>query len=296
MSGTHETLSDIHIQSARCRRWVMRASDDDARPWLANAITCPELRRHQIAHLGIADMVAPYRIRRTQLAGAYFLACFGGKGQVLVEGSWRSCGAGQAAMLPPRSLNAFHAVPGVRWKFCWVRFESSRDRQPIFAADCPALAPFDGGGLRLAMLGLREECTGTRHPAALHHWIELIRTYVEQFARPHRSDPRLFALWQAVSADLASPWDGPRLARTAHLSFEHLRRLSRTEIGRSPMHQVIHLRMTRAAELLAATADTVEQIGSSVGYHDPSVFSARFKKWAGLSPTDYRRRLEVRVD
>jgi len=164
----------------------------------------------------------------------------------------------------------------------------------MFAAECPALAPFDCGTLRVAMRGLREECASTRNPTALHHWIELVRTYVQQFARPRQGDPRLFELWRLVSADLAAAWDGARLARAAHLSFEHLRRLSRKEIGRSPMHQVIHLRMSRAADMLGATADSVDQIGTSVGYHDCSVFSARFKKWSGLSPTAYRRRLESR--
>jgi AraC-like DNA-binding protein len=69
-----------------------------------------------------------------------------------------------------------------------------------------------------------------------------------------------------------------------------LRRLCRRELGRSPMHHVIFLRMRHAAKLLAATDDKIETIAGEVGYANPFVFSTTFKKWVGWRPSDYRAR------
>lgn len=78
-----------------------------------------------------------------------------------------------------------------------------------------------------------------------------------------------------------------RLARLAHMSTEHLRRLCHRQLGRSPMHHVIFLRMRRAAELLSTTNDKVETIANAVGYQNPFVFSNTFKKWTGWRPSEF---------
>ncbi|MES2571676.1 MAG: helix-turn-helix transcriptional regulator, partial [Verrucomicrobiota bacterium] len=91
-----------------------------------------------------------------------------------------------------------------------------------------------------------------------------------------------------VAARLGEPWSLDRLAQHSHLSTEHLRRLCRRELGRSPMHHVIFLRMQLAAKLLATTSDKIETIADAVGYENPFVFSTTFKKWVGWRPSDYR--------
>ena len=81
-----------------------------------------------------------------------------------------------------------------------------------------------------------------------------------------------------------------RLAKEAGYSNEHLRRLCRKQLGRSPMHQVTYLRMRRAAELLASTDQTIESISQEIGYQNPFVFSNAFTKWIGWRPSEYRRK------
>ena len=95
---------------------------------------------------------------------------------------------------------------------------------------------------------------------------------------------------ERVVAHLADPWSLAKLAREAGYSNEHLRRLCRRQLGRSPMHQVTYLRMRRATELLASTELTIEAIAHEVGYHNPFVFSNAFTKWIGWSPSEYRRK------
>ncbi|HSH96532.1 MAG TPA: AraC family transcriptional regulator [Roseimicrobium sp.] len=290
MPKTHQHLSETHILGARTRQWVVRAGAEDRRPWLKDAPVCPALGQHHIAHAGIAEAVAPYRIVRMRQSGTYFLACFAGQGRILVDGRWQTCRAGTACLLPSHILNAFHADPSHGWEFCWVRYEASPERRPISTTASPVLAKFDAEPLRAAILGLYHECQGPFIPATQHHWAELIQTYVLRFARPTKLDERLSKLWDKVGADLGRNWSLSILAAESHLSSEHLRRLSRQHLGRSPMHQVTYLRMRRAAELLTSTGDKIETISTAVGYANPFVFSTTFKKWIGWRPSEHRKR------
>jgi AraC-like DNA-binding protein len=292
MSKTHEALSETHILGPRTRQVVVRADEGDRREWLRGAPVCPALHRHQIAHTGVCHAVAPYRIVRTQQSGTYFIACFSGAGRILVDGAWKRCSAGMACLLPPRMLNAFHAGPGRPWEFAWVRYQQPPQQRPIVVSASPVLAKFDAEPLRAAVTGLHAECSGANAPAAVHHWVELIQTYVLRFAQPWQVDDRLWKLWEEVAANLADEWSLERLARQAHLSGEHLRRLCRRQLGRSPMHHVTYLRMSRAAELLASTEDKIESVALAVGYQNPFVFSTTFKKWIGWRPSEHRMKGE----
>lgn len=287
MAKTHAQLSETHILGGQTRQWVVRASAADARPWLQDVPVCPALTQHQIAHLGVCHAVAPYRIVRTKQSGTYFLACFGGRGRFLVEGRWQVCSAGTACLLPPHILNAFHAEPGAPWEFVWVRYDQPTDQRPIAGASSPVLAKFDPEPVRHAALGLHHEARGMAAPAEMQRWADLVHAYVLRFARPWQVEDRLWLVWEGVAAHLEEEWTLERLARLAHMSTEHLRRLCHRQLGRSPMHQVIFLRMRRAAELLSTTNDKVETIATAVGYQNPFVFSNTFKKWTGWRPSEF---------
>lgn len=291
MAKTHTQLSETHLLGPQTRQWVVRARTADTRAWLQDAPVCPALTQHQIAHLGVCHAVAPYRIVRTKQSGTYFLACFGGRGRLLVEGRWQVCAAGTACLLPPHILNAFYAEPGAPWEFAWVRYEQPTEQRPIAGASSPVLAKFDPEPVRHAVLGLHHEAKGAAVPAQMQLWTDLLHAYVLRFARPWQVEDRLWLVWESVAAHLDEEWTLERLARLAHMSTEHLRRLCRRQLGRSPMHQVIFLRMRRAAELLSTTNEKVESIAAAVGYQNPFAFSNTFKKWTGWRPSEFPGRV-----
>jgi AraC-like DNA-binding protein len=249
---------------------------------------CAALALRQITHVGIADAATPYSMVRTNLSGSYMMACFAGHGRILLDGRWQVCRAGHACLAPPHVLHAFHAVPAVRWGFCWVRYEQPPEQAPVITSASPVLAPFNPEPLRCAILGLYHAHHDAASPAILHHWIELIHSYVRKFATPWSGDDRLWQLWETVSENPGNPWTISSLAERVHCSGEHLRRLCRKQLGRSPMQHLIFLRMQRAAELLATTPEKIETIARSVGYENPFVFSNTFKRWIGWRPSEYR--------
>ena len=262
----------------------------DTREMRVRASDCPALANHHIAHTGIADAAVPYEIVRLNLGGTYLLACFEGRGRIFLDGGWRLLRAGECCLAPPHALLAFKAVPGVRWRFAWVRYQQPPDQKPVIATSSPAVARFDPEPLRAAVLGLWHEMQSRTAPASVAHWVELIQIYVTRFASPWQTDDRLGHLWEHVASRLGEPWSLGMLAKYCHLSGEHLRRLCRRELGRSPMNHVIYLRMQLAARLLTTTGDKIETIAHDVGYENPFGFSTTFKNWVGWRPSEYRTR------
>jgi transcriptional regulator GlxA family with amidase domain len=169
-----------------------------------------------------------------------------------------------------------------------VRYLESRETAPVISATSPVLGAYDPQPLIQAIRGLHAECTGAAGSAQLHLWTELIHSYVLRFARPGHADPRLAKLWEEVGKDLGYPWTLKDLAKRACVCKEHLRRLCREELGRSPMQHVTFLRMHAARHLLATTDEKIETITRHIGYSNPHTFSNTFKKWIGWRPSEYR--------
>ena len=290
MTDTREELTDITIHSTRTHMTGVKAMNVEARPWIANFPDCRTLNQYYMVHVGIQETVAPTRIVRTKQTSTYFLACFGGRGRVLIDGRWRICREGYACLLPAHTLNAFEAIPGSRWDFCWVCYQRPAGQRPIADVTSPVMAQFDPLPLRSAIQGLTYECNGPGQPTLIQEWTDLVHAYVLRFAQPTEQPDQLRLLWERVASHLADNWTLTRLAREAGYSNEHLRRLCRRQLGRSPVHQVVYLRMRRAAELLATTGQTIESISHDVGYGNPFVFSNAFTRWIGWRPSEYRRK------
>jgi AraC-like DNA-binding protein len=211
-----------------------------------------------------------------------------GTGRILLDGRWQRLAAGALCMAPPRVLNAFFAPSGQTWTFAWVRYDEPPHIKPLVGADSPLRAAAGGAELARVITGLRAEWDGPRDAPLMHHWVSLLHGLTTRLARPWHGQDRLWRLWQGVGAQLATRWTLADLARRVHLSEEHLRRLCVRELGRSPMQHLTYMRMQRAQSLLETSDDKLEAIAPQVGYESALVFSRAFKRWIGMSPSDYR--------
>jgi len=276
MSEIHLDLTETTIDGPGSRLWSLSCDD------------CPELAVHRIKRLGLADAASPYRRVRLLPTGSFVMVCYEGSGRVLLDGRWQTSRAGVACLAPPRVLNAFHAVPGSRWRFAWIRYDEPEHVRPLVSAASPVRVRCEAESLWRIVSGLRAQWDGPRDPRLLHHWIELAHGEAKRIAQPWQVDERLWAVWEDVARDLASEWTLDVLAKRFGASKEQFRRVCLREVGRSPMQHLASLRIERAQHLLATTDDKVESIARQVGFDDASVFSRAFKRWVGRSPKSYR--------
>ncbi|MCX6858380.1 MAG: helix-turn-helix transcriptional regulator, partial [Verrucomicrobia bacterium] len=198
--------------------------------------------------------------------------------------------AGELCLAPPRVLNALHAVPGKKWVYAWVRYEEPPFVKPMVGADSPLRLRSGCEQLGHAITGLRAEWErGPERSAALcHHYVSLVQGHAQRLASTWRTSSRVAAIWEKVSVSLAEDWTLQTLAEHCHMSPEHLRRLCRRELGRTPMDHLAYMRIQSAKELLETTNDKVDVIACAVGYRHATVFSRAFARYVGESPARYR--------
>ncbi|MEJ1241701.1 ATP-binding protein [Chryseolinea sp. T2] len=118
------------------------------------------------------------------------------------------------------------------------------------------------------------------------------KVLVEPTPKQHESleEKFLFAVRDVVESQLSDPDFGvDQLAEAACLSRTQLFRKLHALTGLSPSEFIRDLRLKHAADLIAAKADTVTQIGYRVGFRDQSYFTKCFKKQFGVSPSVYSR-------
>ena len=267
---------------------VVRACSEKEIEWLIAAPVCELLQQRHMLHVGIMHAADPFEIIRTDQSGTFMLACFSGKGRVLVDGRWKTVVAGEACLLPPFVANALKCIAGEKWEFAWVRYIESRESVPIVSDVSPVTGSYDPEPLRSAISGLIAESCGERSHAMQHLWVDLIHNYVMRFSLPLQKDDRLWKLWKAVEPDYKYQWTLSELAQLAFVSEEHLRRLCKKQLGRSPMQHLTFLRMQRASKLLATTDEKIQAIANEVGYSSAFHFSNVFTKWVGWRPSEHR--------
>src|SRR5688500_3801590 len=120
---------DIRLSGTTER--VVRASLTDVREWLAGAPVCVALAPHGIVHVGTAEVVHPYEVRRPDLSGTFVMACTAGEGRVWLEGNWQPMRAGTACLAPPHAFHAYRALPRKPWHIAWVRYQEPEGAPPL---------------------------------------------------------------------------------------------------------------------------------------------------------------------
>lgn len=126
--------------------------------------------------------------------------------------------------------------------------------------------------------------------------IHLLRTYRdEQNPQPHRSSAlpafQLHRVLKMMNEALETGIQIGALAAAVEMSESHFSRLFKGNTGFSPSQYFIHLRMTKAQDLLRETRMPIIEVGMEVGYTSPSHFSQVFRKEAGVTPHEYRERI-----
>ena len=76
------------------------------------------------------------------------------------------------------------------------------------------------------------------------------------------------------------------------ISTNYLNRLVKQTTGRSPGTWIDIARIGRAKELLGGSQDSVIDIAASVGLEDQSYFSRFFRRHTGMTPSEYRKRMQ----
>ena len=125
----------------------------------------------------------------------------------------------------------------------------------------------------------------------MHELFRLERT-APPAARPVRGG---LPAWQQkrvvefIEEHLAEEISLAALAQLVDLSLYHFARAFTQSFGAPPHRYHMVRRMDRAKSLLQRPTLSVTQIGARIGFRETSSFTRAFRKFTGLTPTEYRR-------
>lgn len=136
-------------------------------------------------------------------------------------------------------------------------------------------------------------------PASFSNWYEAEEwlTAVYEKSQLFRTDTKysndvikgIFSARLYIDQLYASSLDATEIARNVGMSYSYFSRCFHDIIGQSFSDYCIHIRLEHAKKLLSNTNEPIQVISIKVGYQDEKYFSRIFKKWIGISPSEYRK-------
>jgi len=259
----------------------------NTKEWVLGRERFPQLANSHFVWVGHSVIHQPYRMLRLSCVYAQVVACFGGSGKILIEGELQDWKAGQVMLCPRGALHAFEASNPDPWLLAWMFYDDTQEA-PMINGDKSRLIDADGADFVSTLRMLTREAASEAEPAAIQALTGLLQIHTLRLCGSKRVDERLSRLWEHVEADLGRTWDNKQLSRHAAMSEEHLRRLCLRHYGRSPMKHLLQLRMHRACVNLRNSGCKIEAIAMQLGFASVYSFSTAFKRWAGVSPGQFR--------
>lgn len=84
------------------------------------------------------------------------------------------------------------------------------------------------------------------------------------------------------------------LAEMCHGSPFHLQRTFKKMTEISPIEYIQQFRIVKAIEHLLQTNQSIKEISTAIGLENPEYFATLFKKKTGFTPTEYRKKNEMK--
>ncbi|BBI36520.1 response regulator transcription factor [Cohnella abietis] len=84
-----------------------------------------------------------------------------------------------------------------------------------------------------------------------------------------------------------------QFAAEHHISVSYLSRLFKAEAGMNFSEYLIRVKIDQAKQLLELETLSVSQVSERVGYEDSKYFSQQFKKYTGLTPSEYLKSCKI---
>jgi len=255
----------------------------------------PEMNELDITLCGVSHLSGTYSVGRSDPMCHTLLYAVDGTIEVHTEMGTETVGKGHLITLPAHkpflleltspnfSMVWFDLNNGKRWK------NLCEQRKPIALCDSARQL------FHLLSFIYYERSSTLRQPV-----IKQLEFYLEQtLSAEHTVSSELQKLEQLIrdiEKKLHFHWTVEDMAEIIHYSTSHLHRLFQKRFSRSPIQQLIYLRVERAKYLLLNTTWSIEQIAEQVGYTDVFNFSKRFKKSVGTPPARFRKAEKEQID
>lgn len=242
-------------------------------------------------------------VNRPNGSGDYLFVHFLSRHKISLDGFTRLENAGGCVIFPPHSRQEYGGDGQATFGNDWVHFSGKgvpalleEMRLPVNQLFRPGMvAAFIPAALREINWELRN-----REP----HWERSVSLRVQRFLLDlsravHSSTPRpqrmeelhekMHRLRQVMQERCVERWDLERMMQYVHLSRSRFINLYKRLFSRSPVDDLIEMRLTLARHYLSTSSMTVAEIADSCGFGDVYYFHRQFKNRNGVTPKAFKK-------
>lgn len=143
----------------------------------------------------------------------------------------------------------------------------------------------------VSLLNLQKYRDSSELQSYIHSTVGLMMDYVHE-VRNERSFPpyireALLYMEQHYERNIAIS----DVAEVVGISSGHLGRLFKAETGKPPLEYLTEYRLEQGKKLLRDESRSLQNISEAIGYNDVHTFIRFFKKYEGITPGEYRKKI-----
>jgi len=139
---------------------------------------------------------------------------------------------------------------------------------------------------RIAQFSVDRVCSSIQN---LQEWIaDALQLYEECLVSSAEQDTTVATVKNYIRSHLDENLTRESLAAMVYLTPDYLSHLFKRETGFSLTNYIIYERIEEAKRLLAGTGQSIGDIATRCGFQNISYFSKQFKRFAGMTPREFR--------
>ena len=224
----------------------------------------------------------------------------------------QNCRIGDTFVIFPGSLFSYQADARTPWHYVWVALQGESVDQLLsevgITKERPLLHSEDISELHRMYERIRLSFQQSAYPRLesleasgwtrllLHHFglsnLDALPAHPNEL--PEIIDRQIDQAIRWISLQFHQQISIDHMASTLGYHRAHLSKAFKQKTGLSPKQYLLKMRMDKAIGLLGSPL-TIDQVASSVGYNDALYFSRQFRKYSGMSPSEFRSRLREEV-
>lgn len=208
--------------------------------------------------------------------------------------------AGQGFLLSPGQVNTYYADKNDPWKYIWIEFDGLRAAEQLEIAGLDASQPVftplsKDAGERVGTEAMYIATHSDETPLHLlgHLYLFLDALIGASASRQERKAVQLrdYYIQEAIhyiERNYRRELPVEEIADVCKLNRSYFSRIFKEFTGCAPQEFIIRLRLSKAADLMKLTNDSIGEIAAKCGYPNQLHFSRAFKKRYGISPREWR--------
>lgn len=208
--------------------------------------------------------------------------------------------ADQGFLLCPGQAATYHAHHRGPWKYAWLEFDGLRAAEYLSSAGLGFTQPIyhpqtvsQGQAVRDTMLYIAQHSQASSLHLTGHLCLFLDRLIESASARRelHGGQLRDYYIQEAVNFmehNYQREVTVEEMADVCQLNRSYFSKIFKESKGCPPQEYLIRLRLSKAANLMRSTSNSIADVSALCGYPNQLHFSRAFKKRYGLSPREWR--------